>query len=186
MNHPKTYIGIDPGLDGGIATLVDGQPLQTRIMPTIKLGKGRGIDIHTLDMLFESWALLGNHKLVIEDPGPHAASASGLRSMTRSFSILETLAVVYKLPYQAVISKRWQDEFWTRPKMKIIGYKDEAKKKPIREKFDTKAAALVAAGRIWPEHEWRPVSEKTGKLLKNPHDGCVDAALLAEWGRRKF
>jgi hypothetical protein len=173
MNHSKPYTAIDCGLDGGIATLHNGD-LYTAIMPTIKLGKGRAINVYALNALFKHWSLDPQPTLIIEDPGPHAQSASGLRSMTRSFAIVETLAIVYELRYETVISRKWQSEFWSRPKM------------PKGQKFDTKAAALVAANRIWPRHDWRVASEKTGKLLKNPHTGVIDAALLAEWGRRKL
>ena len=38
---------------------------------------------------------------------------------------------------------------------------------------------LVAA-RLWPQAEWR-VSERSRK----PHGGLVDAALIAEYGRRR-
>ena len=165
-NTGKTYIGIDCGLDGGIAILKN-EILITAIMPTHKTGKGRTVDIRELEQTITSWILSGG-RLIIEDPGAHASSASGLRSMTRSFAITETLAVTHKLPYQTVLSQKWQGEFWGRPKM------------PKGKKFDTKAAALTAARKIWPSHNWTPTER-----AQKPHDGMVDAALLAEYGRRK-
>jgi hypothetical protein len=61
----------------------------------------------------------------------------------------------------------WQKVFWTKPKM------------PKGRKFDTKAAALKAAKQLWPLQDWRKNSRCT-----TPHDGLVDAALIAEYGRR--
>ena len=166
----RKYIGIDCGLNGGIAFLEEGE-LCTMPMPTVKLGKGRDVDIAELKLWFMQFQEMQSYtsiKLIIEDPGPHAASASGLRSMTRSFAITQTLAVVYELPYETVLSRNWQKEFWTRPKM------------PKGKEFDTKAAALATANKIWPGHDWTK-SERSTK----PHDGKIDAALLAEAGRRR-
>ena len=44
---------------------------------------------------------------------------------------------------------------------------------------DTKGAALTVAKRIWPDESWL-----ASDRCKAPHDGAVDAALIAEYGRR--
>jgi hypothetical protein len=44
---------------------------------------------------------------------------------------------------------------------------------------DTKPVALTLARQLWPEEEWL-ATEK----CKVAHDGGIDAALIAEWGRR--
>ena len=93
--------------------------------------------------------------------------------MTYSFAVCEALCVAHGLRYHEVTAQKWQKEFWSKPKM------------PKGTKFDTKAAALAECKKLWPGNEWRQVSDKTGKLLKNAHDGICDAALLAEYGRRK-
>ena len=175
----KIYIGIDCGLDGGIVTIDErGQIIDKRIMPTVEDGKGRKIDLHALNSLLDlaSGSALNNDSatVIIENPGHHAPSASGLRSMTYSFAVTEMACVANSLRYHDLLSQKWQKEFWSKPKM------------PKGKKFDTKAAALMAARKLWPQEEWRMPSSKTGKLLKNEHDGVVDAALLAEFGRRKF
>ena len=175
----KIYIGIDCGLDGGIVTIDErGQIIDKRIMPTVEAGKGRKIDLHELDRIFMNCGFLNSDNerptIIIENPGHHAPSASGLRSMTYSFAVTEMACVANSLRYHDLLSQKWQKEFWSKPKM------------PKGKKFDTKAAALMAARKLWPQEEWRMPSAKTGKLLKNPHDGIVDAALLAEYARRKF
>ena len=166
----KTYIGIDPGLDGGIVEL-QGPHLDKRIMPTIKPGKGRKIDLSELKVMATFWqmAIYYNREIhvILEDPGGHAPSASGLRSMTYSFAVAEMLLVAFAIPYTIVRAQTWQREFWKRPTL------------PKGQKFDNKGAALAAARRIWPNEDWTK-SERSTK----PHDGMVDAALLAEWGRR--
>ena len=164
----KTYIGIDPGLDGGIAKIHNSKILDVRIMPTVSPGKGRKIDLTELCALGEFWHTAGQGvHVILEDPGGHAPSAAGLRSMTYSFAVAEMLLVAFSIPYTVVRAQTWQREFWKRPKL------------PKGQKFDNKGAALAAARRIWPAEDWTK-SERATK----PHDGMIDAALLAEWGRR--
>jgi len=86
-----------------------------------------------------------------------------------TFGHLVTLLKLENRRYQTVLPKMWQKEFWTRPKM--------AKK----ERFDTKAAAFAAAIKLWPMADFTATERST-----TPHDGIVDALLIAEWARRKF
>jgi len=164
------YFGIDCGLDGGIA-LIDqqGALIERQEMPTIPDGKGRKIDLRTLAKYLKEVARHPqHHTFIVENPGAHAPSAAGLRSMTYSFAAVEALLAAYKLKYHIVLSQKWQKEFWSKPKM------------PKGQKFNTKAAALNVACKIWPTELWLR-SERCTK----PHDGMIDAALLAEYGRRK-
>ncbi len=171
------FIGIDVGLDGGIVTLDHaGNIIDQRVMPVVEVGKGRKIDLAELCGFLDAAtgsALNGDSAtVIIEQPGGHAPSAAGLRSMTYSFAVCEALCVAHGLRYHEVMAQKWQKEFWSKPKM------------PANKKFDTKAAALAECKKLWPTNEWRQVG-KTGKLLKNAHDGATDAALIAEYGRRK-
>lgn len=155
-------IGIDCGLDGALV-VVTGHSIEDKTsMPTISNGKRREIDIDILSAMFEQWRL-EDCRLAIEDPGGHAPSAAGLRSMTYSFAVIKTLAVVHRLPFQTVSARKWQSTFWSKP----------------AGKYDTKAAALKAAKEIWPLEDWRRTERS-----KKPFDGFVDAALIAEYARR--
>ena len=172
MNQ-RIFFGIDCGLDGAISAInQQGQILLASPMPTIKLGKGRQIDVQAIaDILLSNPASLDNRSssihLAVEDPGGHAPSAAGLRSMTYSFASVHTIAVLYLIPHLIVPSQKWQPQFWPRPKM------------PKGQKFNTKAAALNAASRIWPGNQFL-ASPRCSK----PHDGIVDALLIAEYSRR--
>ena len=170
MNANQLYIGIDCGLDGALAKLdKSGRILELLRMSTLKKGKGRKIDIATLSDYLHHQSHTGALTVIIEDPGGHAPSAAGLRSMTYSFAVTEAACVIGRIRYELVMARRWQAEYWTRPKM------------PKGAKFDTKAAALDAARKLWPAQDWTH-SERAQK----PHEGFVDAALIAEWGRRKL
>jgi hypothetical protein len=160
----KTYIGIDCGKDGAMVFLNENGIFEKMIMPTVKVGVGRDFDIEQIDYL------IGQHQgafIGIEDPGGHAPSAAGLRSMTASYNIVKTIVTLRKLPYVSLLSRKWQGAFWNRPQM------------PKGQKFDTKAAALAAAKRIFPSESW----VKSARASVD-HDGLVDAALIAEYCRR--
>ena len=164
------YYGIDCGLKGFLVCINNkGKLVIARKMPVITEGKKSKIDVSSLAVLF---ADLGRQQdcqtFILENPGGHAPSAAGLRSMTYSFAVMETLLINNGLKYHTVTARTWQKEFWQRPKL------------PKDVKFDTKAAALKAANKIWPDQKWLPSARHT-----KPHDGMVDAALLAEYGRRK-
>ena len=166
----RYYVGIDCGLDGGIASVdANGQLKHTLIMPTVPRGKGRQINLQGMAAMIKSLSEADRHyTFIVENPGAHAPSAAGLRSMTYSFAVVETLLAAYGLKYHVVLSQKWQKTFWSKPKM------------PKGQKFNTKAAALNVANQIFPGEQWL----KSDRCTK-PHDGMIDAALLAEYGRKE-
>lgn len=162
-------IGIDCGINGGISELDQAGNIADQIvMPTIKVGKKNKIDLNCLAKLF-SLADPKQTMTIVEDPGGHAPSAAGLRSMTYSFAAIEALLIANSLQYKTMRAIEWQRVFWEKPKM------------PKGMKFDTKAAALNQANQLWPDNDWT-ATERSRK----PHDGMIDAALIAEAGRRKL
>jgi len=156
------HLGIDCGLNGAIVAIRDREIIDKVPMPTISNGKRNEIDIERLSFVLQYYADRENF-LTIEDTGGHAPSAAGLRSMTYSFAVTKTLAVVHKMPFTAILAQKWQRTFWSRPS----------------GKFDTKAAALKVARELFPAEDWRRTERS-----KIPFDGFVDAALIAEYGRR--
>ena len=147
----------------------NGKLMQSSIMPTVPNGKGRKIDLHTLAATIKEISRHPDqYTFIVENPGAHAPSAAGLRSMTYSFAAVETLLAAHQLKYHVVLSQKWQKVFWSKPKM------------PKGQKFNTKAAALNIVNQIFPGEKWL----KSDRCTK-PHDGMIDAALLAEYGRRQ-
>jgi hypothetical protein len=162
------FIGIDCGLSGGIVEIDHaGNIADQQVMPTRKEGNKNKIDLKALSAYF-SKVEKGHTMIVIEDPGGHAPSAAGLRSMTYSYAATEALVVAHSFDYQTVRAIEWQRHFWTKPKM------------PKGMKFDTKAAALNQAEQLWSGNDWT-ATERSRK----PHDGMIDAALIAEYARTK-
>jgi hypothetical protein len=158
------HLGIDCGLNGAIVALKGHHIVEMTPMPTMSNGKKSEIDINRLSLIFEFYKDRDVF-LTIEDTGGHAPSAAGLRSMTYSFAVAKTLAVVHRYSFQTVLARKWQRSFWSRP----------------AGSFDTKAAALKTANELWPDEDWRKTERS-----KKAFDGFVDAALIAEYGRRAF
>lgn len=157
-------VGIDNGLDGGLVAVNSDGIVGKRPMPTLKLGKGR--EVCALGV--RSWlAEYRGATILLEQAGKHAAGVLSLCSTWHTFGAIKAVLTLDGHRFEIVPPQRWQQAFWTRPKMA----------KGV--KFDTKAAALAAANRLWPGEEWTK-SDRSRK----PHDGMIDAALIAEWGRR--
>ena len=165
-NYGQRHIaGIDNGLDGGVVVLnAQGEIVHQCIMPTVKLGKGRKVDAVKLSAI-----LRGFDKLMVffEEASKHSPGVLALCSTWRSFGAIETVLELDCIAHEIVKPRDWQKQFWKRTKT------------PTGVKFDTKAAALVAAKRLWPSQNWTK-SERA----HTAHDGIVDAALIAEYGRR--
>lgn len=79
--------------------------------------------------------------------------------------VLNTL----RLSYHLIQPKKWQKEVWA--------IRDIVKN--AKGKTDTKASSLLAAKRIFPNEDFMATSRS-----RVPHDGLVDASLLAYYGSK--
>lgn len=158
-------IGVDPGLDGGIAALtLDGVTLDARPMPTLP-GKRRSVDAR------EVFGWLA----AIEAANPIRLVAVEHVTAMRTWGVTATfefgcgfgrvLAVVESrsLALELVRPARWQKS--------ILG---------AVPKGQTKPAAIAYAARRFPGSAFNGAGPRT----KRPHDGVCDALCLAEFARR--
>jgi hypothetical protein len=158
----KTYIGIDIGLNGAISIMYADGHIEIAPMPVI----GKVIDIHTLKYIINRKDAV----VVFEDLGViFGTSKATAFSMGYQVGILEALCVSLNLPYHKVKAKVWQkDMFQGVPELTKSG------------KRDTKGMALVACQRMFPT-----LKLTFGERATKPHDGLVDAVLIAAYGKRK-
>ena len=168
------YIGIDGGPSGGIVALspcAGLEPILTAPMPTVKQGKAVLVDGRAVVSLLRNlpWAADGLH-VAIEDLPHHSMSKAAMRSMALNFGRL-TGAIEARLQSDRVtvdyVPAGNAKASWQRAMLSVEG-------------AGTKAAALTAAGLIWPGFNWvQPGCRK-------PSDGIIDAALIAEHARRRI
>lgn len=161
-------IGIDPGKHGAIVALETfGHVARCFTMPLIKSSKGRDeIDIFALKMELEATVQRGSMAhAYVERPQPlPPRMGGGIANFHRGYGLglLEGLLSSMSMPYTLVAPQAWQ-------KVMLAGVAGS----------DTKARALSAFTRLQFPREILLI----GKARK-PHDGMVDAALIAEYGRR--
>lgn len=158
------FIGIDLGLDGGLAFFdADRKGLTIEPMPTVGQ-KRREIDapavcrwLRTLQA--EGW----KPEVWIEDVA--ARPKQGVTSMYRfgeGAGVIKGICAALGLPLRTVAPQKWQRS--------VIG------KFP---KGESKGYAARTAARLFPEVDFRKSERCT-----NQHEGMVDAALIAYYGSR--
>ena len=157
------FVGIDNGLKGGIAILEDGN-LTLHVMPVTNDGKKNRVSA----LQFKRLIPTGECFICYERPGG-SKNANAAASMADSFARMDTVLQIIGARRDPITPQKWQKMFWTKPKM------------PKGKKFDTKAAALKVASQLWPDQNWLAT-----KRSRVPHNGLVDAALIAEFARRTY
>jgi hypothetical protein len=158
----KTYIGVDIGLNGAIAIIYPDGHIEKAKMPII----GKVIDIPSLKQILN----VPNAVVAFEDLGViFGSSKKTAFSMGYQVGLLEALCVAGNNPYHKVKARAWQKEmFQGVPELTKSG------------KRDTKGMALVACQRLLPN-----VDLTFTERAKVPHDGLIDALLIATYAKRK-
>ena len=159
------YIGIDNGISGGIAAIGQcGTIVAMRTMPTQKHGAKNEVDIRELYRWLSevTGGNLSNGIYCIEEPGG-SKSAAAAKSMAGSFHSIRGFFETKFLTFERVTPQRWQKAMMGKV-----------------AKGETKARALEVAAELWPSERFLPSPRH-----RTPHDGLIDAALIAEWLRNQ-
>jgi hypothetical protein len=165
--HKILSIGIDPGVEGGIATYNPNRekPMQAFIMPTEKTGKGnrQRIDAQAL------WKLLGDE---LQTTGPYLIAVEKVASMPsdghvgafafgESVGIIRTVVVFlgmhWRLPLETPLPQQWQ-------------------KSVLRGTSKGKHAAIAYVKQRYPE-----VNLLRTEKCRVPHDGMSDAVCICAY-----
>ena len=159
-------IGIDNGLDGGLAAIDDrtGNIICKAVMPTLQRGKKREVDAYRL----YQWVLgcdPGPEEFIIaiEEALHHAKSSQAVRSMAMSFGKIKGLCESQQWDHCCVSVHKWQK--------RMLGHVPKGM---------TKEAAAWKAECLAPEECWQK-----SKRASKAHDGMIDAFLIARYIRGK-
>jgi len=169
-------IGIDNGLDGGIVALsplaglspIAKYPMPTRQVtyPARKSTKARVTrEVDTPGVVAILDAIGGNRDEItvfFEHCPFHADQAIIMRSMAMSAGKILAVLEAKRFKTVRILSFDWHPV--------ILGKIPQGQ---------SKAMAIARAQELWPDEDWI----KSAKA-KNHHDGMIDAALIAEYGRR--
>lgn len=164
----RLYIGIDNGISGGLAALSPTQGVGiicACAMPVQKTRKGNEINIVEVWHWLERELFAGRNAdkitVVIEEPGG-SKSARAATSMAGSFHALRAMCELKGIRHIRITPQAWQKPMLNAPA------------------GDTKPVALTLARALWPSMDWRATERS-----KTPHEGIIDAALIAEHARRQ-
>jgi sulfur carrier protein ThiS len=177
--------GIDPGLHGGIAT-INPEGIVTAIpIPTITIqvnGKDRTAYDHTkVAHIFRKlgiYHMLGKHDCfaVLEEQQPRPTfykdkqgkvkkqGATSLYTTGCGFCLLKQALIDFEIPHEIIPPKDWQKTFG------ITGGKG-----------NTKIQSFEICKRLFPNLSLLPTQKS-----RKDSDGLADAALIAEFGRRRY
>ena len=156
-------VGIDNGIDGGICAISPhGKIIDKCPMPILKRKGKREVDVFA----FKEWILDLNTEpfILIEEPLRHARSSQAMRSMSINFGKMLGACEIKSWRVIPVEPREWQ--------LEILGRIPAG---------CTKTAALALVSEVTPDEDWT----KKGRSTK-PHDGMIDAYLIAEFGRKKY
>jgi crossover junction endodeoxyribonuclease RuvC len=156
-------IGVDPGLNGGLALLDEsGSIVFVSVMPRI----GKLLDVPGLRRVVVQFVDRGGdgcHAYIEQAAAmPRQGSVSTFK-FGRVYGIVEGLLAGMKIPYTLVLARKWQ----------AVGHQG------VEKSLDPKSRSLVAVQRLYPGAD-RIL--RGGDRARKPHDGIVDAVLIARWG----
>lgn len=155
-------LGIDPGLEGGLALVNQGGSAVYEPMPTLAAKKGDILDLPSLTRWLKahkSSIEIAYLEMVASRPGQ---SAPSVFKFGRGYGAIEGILTALEIPYQLVPPKQW---------CKLMHAGIEA--------ADPKQKSLIAVSRLFPGIDLRATPRS-----KKPHDGMVDALLIASFGLR--
>jgi len=171
----KTLIGIDPGLHGAISIIKPDLSLDLMAMPLVLK---KELDVkRILDIIY----IQVNPYVIIEDVhSVHNASAKANFEFGFGCGSLFAILKIIEVPFSRIAPKTWQKEMWQGVKPIMVLDKGKDKEGKPKYKVDTKATSLLAVKRIFPHANLLATNK-----CSVPHNGIVDALLMAEFGRRK-
>ena len=165
-------IGIDPGLDGAITKCYDGEAIDSRLMPTVKVKHGRSskrsIDINRIIDLFNEIDE-PMHRVTCVIEAVHAMPGQGV---TSSFNFGYNFGIVCAMAH----CMHWEILLVSPMKWKSDILRDYPRSKVKREE---KLRSVRYCLEHHDYHDLIPVGKRAY------HDGIADSLCLAEYGYRQ-
>jgi hypothetical protein len=165
----KTYIGIDVGKTGGVAILFEDGTLELHKIPVVGVSKPQ-INEHELNRILslhngdESIYALENVTSI------RGASAGSNFTFGDTKGLKRGMLVGMGVRFVMVAPKEWQKVAWNG--IPVV--------KKANGRNDTKAISLLASQRIFPGQSFLATPRSSV-----PHDGLIDAALIAYYLKTK-
>lgn len=162
-DHGWNIIGIDPGISGAFCFRSDGN-VSFEKMPILDFGKRKDIDFNGVASILSAFDRKSKTHIFLERAKPLAMGSTHAFNYGRGFAAIEIAVQLAGIPVFYV-----EPHVWTKTMLEGIS-------KDLRPKM----AAWLAAKRLCPKFCKEIPTNRNGK----PHDGMVDALLIAEYGMR--
>lgn len=153
------HLGIDPGLEGGLAA-VSPAGLELAVMPVVQVGRKRQIDEQRLCTSLRSLPAADVHVWIEAVQAMPKQGVVAMFTFGTGWGLVRGICAGLGLRYELVRPQEWQRAL-------LLG--------------QPAGAEYLVASRLWPGTSFRASSQS-----KKPHSGLVDAALIAEYGRRRL
>lgn len=158
------YIGVDIGNFGGISAVKDNKLIRVEKMPTMLWGKHMEADsMRLIEIISSISPSTDGVCVVVEECSHHQPSSSAMRSQALSFGKIWGALERVGVRRHRFLAQKWQGE--------ILGK---------CKKGTTKSVAESRFKAIFPDG--MKLMDGFGDKHK---EGCIDAALLAEYAKRK-
>ncbi len=179
MVSKKYVMGVDPGKNGGFV-LVPLDPSGKQIFIPVPMN---GLEVLT-DKLIASLKEVAPNVVACVMEDVHSifgASAKSNFQFGWINGVMETCLVAAGIPFTKMQPKAWQKQAWKCVDiLRVVTAKGSAPGES-RAKTDTKGTSLAAARKLFPSETFLATSRS-----KVPHDGWVDACLLAWVAKEKY
>jgi hypothetical protein len=163
---PDIIIGIDNGISGALVALsaYSGMVLESILMPTRITGSSRECDAVAVCEWIENFTHTDDIAVALETPSKHSPGTLALCSMWDCYGAIRGILESCGIKHVRIAPRTWQSV--------MLG---------VVPKGETKAYARAKAAQIWPDEDWLATPRS-----KKAHEGFIDAALIAEFYRRKL
>jgi hypothetical protein len=166
IDKPDIIIGIDNGISGALVALTaySGIILDSILMPTRSTGTSRECDAVAVCEWIEKFQYTDDIAVALETPSKHSPGTLALCSMWDCYGAIRGILESCGIKHIRIAPRTWQAE--------MLG---------TVPKGETKAYARAKAREIWADEDWLATPRS-----KKAHEGFIDAALIAEFYRRKL
>ena len=163
---PDIIIGIDNGISGALVALsaYSGMVLDSILMPTRSAGTSRECDAIAVCEWIQKFQYSDEVAVALETPSKHSPGTLALCSMWDCYGVIRGILEANNIRHIRIAPRTWQSV--------MLG---------VVPKGETKAHARAKAREIWPDEDWLATPRS-----KTANMGFIDAALIAEFYRRKL
>lgn len=155
------FLGIDPGLGGALALVSVAGRVEVLVAPKFE----KTLDLEKIKFWLWPKRALIQHAVIEQVGARPGQGVSSMFKFGRVYGNMEGLLTALEIPYTLISPQRWMKTMHAGVPLEL----------------EAKERSAIAASRLFPK-----ANLVRGPRSGKPHDGVVDAVLIAEYCRRTF